>query len=817
MYGLIIVQYWTGIKADRYPKVEVFLQDMLKTHTLCFDTPISLNEQQYEIVMTPIKQNLRILASAGSGKTTTITAKIAHAIHTLGLPAEGIILTTFSRSAADNMKERLEALIGHTNTNIGTFHALALQVLKQHDPAKVQGMYTVDELPYLWLDFLKTDAGKVWIKDIKLLVVDEFQDINDIQLDILRQIFRSDHRSDCNLIIVGDDAQNIYAWRGSRVDYILNMHEEITSMKDYQLTYNYRSSEAIVAIANSLMRKIPTLSHKERMTAIKKTNTPGIQKPEVRYFHKFAGEVTWITNDIERRLALGETSIVVLSKYNYVLYQFEEAFVQRKITCRLMTEDKVNKRRATQADVILSTFHASKGLEWDTVYIVKLHDGAFPQMKDEEGIDEERRLFYVAITRARENLIMTYSKGEKNMCRFLREIHRPLLRWYSIAQHISIDEEVVVEKKDVESFFTGWTGEDFRMIKITPECLPPQLLQTGPDLKNYFAAGSQYCVPEWVFKLDCVNDFFAFIRYYILRELGCKFPESAGEWDEKIHLALFRIRILKEDLPVFEKEAELIQQCVTELFPKQLGTGSEPPPVFEFNELRRALMKLSPGRQWEDTEMIAVMQILHKIRSVIYNLRHVESNMTEFTLGPARGSPPMIMRNDLITNWRRVTNKELTNKAVIYDLYRLACVHSSRQGRNAPLYKIPGDTDLPDCLPFLQEITEKVLNQIGTLEKSIIRARVAITDPRLDLHCEIDLIAGTTLYMFLEGDSRAEAQRLDRWIEGLARASIARKNGYTIHSLIYLQPLTGVTASLDISAWDDTAFRRFLEVLKTKL
>ena len=433
-------------------------------------------------------------------------------------------------------------------------------------------------------------------------------------------------------------------------------------------------------------------------------------------------------------------------------------------------------------------------------------------MKHEEGIDEERRLFYVAITRARNHLIMTYSKGEKNMCRFLREIHRPLLRWYSIAQHTSIEEEVAVERKDIESFFMSWTGEDFRKIKLNPATLPPLLLKKtdGIQYKCFFPAGEQYTTPDWVFRMDSMADFSIFIRYYILRQIGLKFPESAGEWDDKVRLSLFRIRILKEDLPIYEKEQELIQQCVTALFPARLGIGAEAPPVFEFTVLQQKITELSPGREWTMEEMIPVMQILHKIRSVIYNLRHVESKLEEFLLGPAKGSPPMIMRNDLITSWRRVTDRSLSSPATVYDLYRLACIYSSRLGRNAPLYKIPDQADLKDCLPFLEKISDHILSDINLLATDAIQARVALRDPRLELTCEADLIAGNTIYMFLEGDSRAEIQRLDRWIEGLARISIARKNGYEIKNLCYIQPLTGISATLLVDGWDDTAFRGYL-------
>ena len=142
------------------------------------------------------------------------------------------------------------------------------------------------------------------------------------------------------------------------------------------------------------------------------------------------------------------------------------------------------------------------------------------------------------------------------------------------------------------------------------------------------------------------------------------------------------------------------------------------------------------------------------------------------------------------------------------DLYRLACIYSSRLGRNAPLYKIPDSGDLKECLAFLEKISGHILGDLSTTEG--IQARVDLRDPRLDLTCEVDLIAGNTIYMFLEGDSRAEIQRLDRWIEGLARVSIARKNGYEIKNLCYIQPLTGISATLLIDGWDDTAFRGYL-------
>jgi hypothetical protein len=110
----------------------------------------------------------------------------------------------------------------------------------------------------------------------------------------------------------------------------------------------------------------------------------------------------------------------------------------------------------------------------------------------------------------------------------------------------------------------------------------------------------------------------------------------------------------------------------------------------------------------------------------------------------------------------------------------------------------------------LKKAAANVLEDIHLLNTQGIEARVVLKDPQLDLTCEVDLIAGDTMYMFVEGDSRAETQRLDRWIEGLARVSIARKNGYDIKNVCYIQPLSGIHASFSVAEWLDTEFRQYL-------
>ena len=109
--------------------------------------------------------------------------------------------------------------------------------------------------------------------------------------------------------IVGDDAQNIYTWRGSSVSFLLDFDKNLGhGVKDYQLCMNYRSTEAIVTIANSVMRFIPTLPFKEKMVAYQK----GGQKPHVHFFFRASDEYDWIVNSIEK----------LIKKYKYPIFEF---------------------------------------------------------------------------------------------------------------------------------------------------------------------------------------------------------------------------------------------------------------------------------------------------------------------------------------------------------------------------------------------------------------------------------------------------------------------------------------------------------------
>ncbi|WP_139996310.1 ATP-dependent helicase [Paenibacillus paridis] len=312
----------------------------------------SFNKEQVEAIRYDLGKNLRIIAGAGSGKTETICAKTAYLITMENVEATKICMVTFTRKAADEMKERVNKFLSSDNSrvSIGTFHSIFKimfeQLLKEipscasvgvtgnktkdsEDQAKrllnelikkyklyqfnkegdknikerieywtnlgysseemrdfvakhfdsIESMseYPISQRFYdlyhefieirttkrivLFDDFLlnlyrameKFETAREFIKGkFDYLFVDEFQDINPLQMDILMLIAPPDG-SGAKLIIVGDDDQSIYAFRGSDPKYIKNFQKTYNTYT-LELMTNYRSKQNIVHAGNRVIQ-----------------------------------------------------------------------------------------------------------------------------------------------------------------------------------------------------------------------------------------------------------------------------------------------------------------------------------------------------------------------------------------------------------------------------------------------------------------------------------------------------------------------------------------------------------------------------------
>ena len=633
---------------------------------------VRLNEEQFRVVTSPPSENQRILASAGSGKTTTITARIAYLVQEYDMDPSRILLVSFSRSAAQEMIHRVHSLIGPVPMYAGTFHALSSQILREKAMQMVSDQPFIDELPYRLLTWLQTEPGKKWAKRFQTIIVDEFQDINEIQWNILKAFYHPYS----TMTIVGDDAQNIYTWRGSSVDFILSFHEKIQRVKDYQLCMNYRSAESIVTIANSVMRFIPTLPFKEKMVAF----TKGGRKPDVHFFFRGSDEQDWIVQSLEKliRQAPPEFRFAVLSRYNSDLYKIEERLHLKGMPYNLLTipgENTGKKKKIT-----LATIHASKGLEWDIVFFMNLHDDVFPARKSDEDIICERRLFYVGITRAKKGLYLTYSRQERSLSRFVREIPRPFLTFHNVSSFKLSTNESATTMMGIEDMIRGLDGADWNLLRSRGDV--PML--KARKTESIYQFGQLFPVPEWVKRLDVRESWYELLRWITLRECALYQNKLDQLCTPEIQEALLTLRIYKEDLAFWELyEAEL--EHMVHRFLKH----SYEMPALDYSQLQTYVHEKLPHLNWSVQDMSRAVVILAKIRGQLRPLRHAGFDLNEFAFGMVRNSVPTELRPDVLASWHRIQDPKQKTHEILGDVWKIATIRSVIEGRNIPLYQSP--------------------------------------------------------------------------------------------------------------------------------
>jgi DNA helicase II / ATP-dependent DNA helicase PcrA len=312
---------------------EYVLQPFHAEVHLQIDYARELNEQQCAAVTAPPGPAL-VIAGAGSGKTRTLTYRVAYLLEQ-GIPPDRILLLTFTNKAAGEMMRRVTDLLGHELASLwgGTFHSIGNRVLRQH--AKLLGYerdFTImdrddakhlintcvaesgidvkatrfpkaevlgdifslavnkqlpvaeilgteygyfdtlapqiedlwksyvarklatnavdfDDLLVLWLKLLNhhADVREHYQRRFQFILVDEYQDTNKLQSDLIDLLGARHH----NVMVVGDDAQSIYAWRGANFQNILKFPERYPGAKIYKIETNYRSTPEILTVANA--------------------------------------------------------------------------------------------------------------------------------------------------------------------------------------------------------------------------------------------------------------------------------------------------------------------------------------------------------------------------------------------------------------------------------------------------------------------------------------------------------------------------------------------------------------------------------------
>ena len=292
-----------------------------------------LNEQQFRVVTAKPSAAL-VVAGAGTGKTRTITYRVAYLIEQ-GVSPQRILLATFTNRAAREMLKRVEGLTGSQNVHRiwgGTFHRIANLILRRHatsigfdsnysildaedskdfinvcieeaaidtrakrfpKPEVVQNIISyanntdqmiedviIKKYPYFEMlsqqikrvDFVymerkkernvmdyddlllnwkrllveKPDIAAVYAEQFQHILVDEYQDTNKLQAELI-DLLAVKHK---NVMVVGDDAQSIFAWRGAEFTNIYEFPKRYPNAEIYKLELNYRSTPEILGLAN---------------------------------------------------------------------------------------------------------------------------------------------------------------------------------------------------------------------------------------------------------------------------------------------------------------------------------------------------------------------------------------------------------------------------------------------------------------------------------------------------------------------------------------------------------------------------------------
>ena len=748
---------------------------------------LGLNDEQSAAVTRSPDCNQRILAAAGSGKTTTLTARISWLVHMCSVPAESIVLVTFSRNAAKQMKQRLESLLGPVDVWIGTFHSLARSLLQKYQAAELQKLYFVDELVLMGTAWLQTESGRAWVQSLRYVVIDEFQDINTAQWQMIEKMLIPGVK----VIIVGDDAQNIYTWRGSDVNFILDFHNRVKGLMDDQLRKNYRSTEAIVAAANGVLRKIPSLPWKGTMIAQRE----GGQRPEVHFFWRAIDEVNWVLKQMRilRKENPGWT-FAVLSRINSDLYRFEEALQEKGIQYRLHDVADEENHSTTQRGLDLATLHASKGLEWDCVFLIGCNDETFPTRKQEADIICERRLFYVGVTRARTMVYFSYTKEERKLCRFVREIPSVRLLYTGLARYILSDADRAEGKPRLIDLLGSLDGNRLTSLRKAGHFRAIDKEQwVRKQLFGYIRSGL-WVVPKWASIYDKGGDFHRFLRLWVYRAVWKHLSSDEPFHEPALERLIFTLRVYAEEKEFFEQWRTEIIEIVHAWF---RSTGAELPAV-EFNAVKQWAEQ--KGLAWSIQDIVKATTVLAKLRGQLRPLRYDAYDLNDFRIGSSRYMVPTEWRAGALRSWRRVSDRDLGWREVIVDLWRLGALSLCAEGRNAALFRV---IEMSQHLltPMMVEFLEMLENGLGPwLAERTGDAQFGVEILHRSIYMDqIDFLEGETLWKLCTEGSMDALHIL----ELATRGSLARQEGIPVRAIGWILPLEGTVVQIELpKQWD---------------
>ena len=435
-----------------------------------------MNEKQLEAVKS--LENTLVVAGAGSGKTFTIVNKIKYLLDNNIYKENELLVISFTNESVNDLKRKIDY-----NLDIMTFHKLAITLINNPD-MKISNEYylkfiineyfnsygkynkkqnklikrilqemdidNLKKLIFTFINLYKSNyndinyllnlyqkshfINKIYFKIIleiyhiynqeiessnlydfndmikiatnninnniiktnyKYIIIDEFQDTSLNRFKLINAIIK---QNNAKIFVVGDDYQSIYRFSGCNLDIFLNFNKLVSNLNIINLDYNYRNPKEIIDVANSFIMKNKNQIKKETICL------KNINKPIKICFYKNKRTA------IEKILKYIDTKYLILGRNN------------------------TDKDIFNVQDKPFLTIHKSKGLEEDNIILINLtnNNNSLPsKIKNHKIInkliktdyypyEEERRLFYVALTRTRNNIYLLVPKSNYSI--FIKEL-----------------------------------------------------------------------------------------------------------------------------------------------------------------------------------------------------------------------------------------------------------------------------------------------------------------------------------------------------------------------------------------------------------
>ena len=262
----------------------------------------------------------------------------------------------------------------------------------------------------------------------KYIIIDEFQDIARQRFNLTKRLSQI---TQAKVVAVGDDWQSIYAFSGSDITLFTRFLELMGAGTELKITHTYRNSQELIDIAGGFVQR-NTSQIRKQLISPKHLENPIVLEvfdDSVKPMERLADTIEHIIGEILSEYG-EQSSILLIGRYNYDMYK-----LYRTNRFSELPGGAIRSEKYPNAKITFMTAHSSKGLGYDNVILINMFEGKFGfpcQIEDDPIIKlvtyednsmpfaEERRLFYVAMTRTKNRVYIAAPKTKPS--RFLVEL-----------------------------------------------------------------------------------------------------------------------------------------------------------------------------------------------------------------------------------------------------------------------------------------------------------------------------------------------------------------------------------------------------------